>query len=291
MLECLQLEGNFMEALAFWRFGKGASLLLEVLHAGDGLTCAAWACMMRGKWPHMQSVSVGSGSLLVASYKFLSTPHCWSDLRKCVIWECRISAPIIAWIAQKWSHPLQTIDLTHCQIPGAAFQPFATADWRALKELHLRSASVDATAMSHLVRAKMSSLEILNLASNPGMNLAAFAELAQGDWPVMHSLILNGTRIDVHSTRELAKGRWRALQQLGLSACGIDVSCLRSLVSGQWPVLSDVDLSHNGLDSRSYKVLRGKSKQKLKLALNCFRPCCRFAAGHWPVLKYIDLTP
>ena len=46
MLECLQLEGNFMEALAFWRFGKGASLLLEVLHAGDGLTCAAWACVM-----------------------------------------------------------------------------------------------------------------------------------------------------------------------------------------------------------------------------------------------------
>ena len=55
-------------------------------------------------------------------------------------------------------------------------------------------------------------------------------------------------------------------------------------------MLSDVDMSHNGLDSHSYKVLRGKSKQKLKFALNCLKPCCRFAARHWPVLRYIDLT-
>ena len=74
----------------------------------------------------------------------------------------------------------------------------------------------------------------------------------------MHSLILNGICIDIHSTHVLAKVRWRALQQLGLSACGIDVSCLQSLqslVSGQWPMLSHVDLSHDGLDSQSYKVL------------------------------------
>ena len=82
-LKCLQLEGNFMEALAFWCLGKGAWPLLEVLHAGDGLTCAACACMMRGNWPHMQSVSVGSGSMSVASCRILNIPNCWSDLRKC----------------------------------------------------------------------------------------------------------------------------------------------------------------------------------------------------------------
>ena len=124
-LKCLQLEGDFMEALAFWRLGKGAWSLLEVLHAIDGLTCAAWACMMRGNWPHMQSVSVGSGSMSVSSCRMPNTPNCcWSDLKQCVTWESYISAPIIAWIARAWSHRLQTIDLTHCQIPGAAFRPF-----------------------------------------------------------------------------------------------------------------------------------------------------------------------
>ena len=83
-LKCLQLEGNFMEALAFWHLGKGVRPLLEVLRSGDGLTCAAWACMTRSNWPHMQSVSVGSGSMSVAPYKISSTRNCWPDLRKCV---------------------------------------------------------------------------------------------------------------------------------------------------------------------------------------------------------------
>ena len=156
-LKCLQLEENFMEALAFWRLGKGVGL--EVLHAGDGLTCAAWACMMRGNCPHMQSVSVGCGSMSVAPCKIPNIPNCWSDLRKCVIWESDISAPIIAWIAQAWAQRLQTKDLTFGQTPGAAFQPFAKADWRPSEELHLGSASVYTTAMSHLVTAKMPSLE------------------------------------------------------------------------------------------------------------------------------------
>ena len=70
-----------------------------------------------------------------------------------------------------------TLSNTRCCI--SAFCESRLETFRgAASEKH--NCTVYTTATSHLVRAKMPSLETLNLASNPGMNLAAFAELAKG---------------------------------------------------------------------------------------------------------------
>ena len=211
-----------------------------------------------------------------------------------------------AWTTAAWQAQLQALHLTGCSISASAFCLIGGGYWALLQELDLECTDVDAEVMYDLTAAEMPVLRILRLDRSRGMSVAAFAELATGDWPALKCLHLNHTllpgmdvnddnidpfRKTVDCIRQLILGRWPSLERLELSNCCISNEALRYLIVGQWPQLCYLDLCCNGLDWRSYATLKGESKQQIRRRVNILRPTKLLAGGYWPKLRCIDLSP
>ena len=289
-LKMLDISDNDLDAACISNLGSAAWPDLQNLQVGDLQGDATWGHLLNGSWTALRQLNVRIEAGDAAGVMPPSINDCFPDLHHLGIFSSNITSALAASVTANWQSRLQTLKLMGSNLSGSALEPIRRGTWAALQRLNLDLAHLDAGSMACLVQANMPALQYLSLFKVQGMDVAAFAELALGFWPFLAFLTLSGVHISADCMAELAKGEWHALFWLDLSSCGITHAALRYLVKGKWSSLQSLDLSCNGLNSRSYDLLRGKSKQRLSLGVNHLRPCKRFAAGHWPELDAIDLS-
>lgn len=314
-LERLDLHGNELDAQDMACLASGFWPNLSILNAGQLLEHAAWCNLMTAAWPGLQSLAFTAewppqitedceGALHL---HLLGPASSFPALSHCQIFQPVLCQFLVGGITNAWQGQLCTLQLTGCDITTAASYCISAGHWPVLQELDLQSTHVDAEVMFHLAKAKMPALRVLRLDNSTGLDPAAFAQLALGDWPILSCLTLNKVikpqeTLDsdddtsliwksINCLEQLIEGKWPGLERLELSCCFIVDEALLVLIHGNWPRLRHLDLSHNSIGTDGCVFLRGRSKQQLRLKVNVLQPSKQLAAGNWPDLSCVDLTP
>ena len=313
-LERLDLHGNDMDAQDMACLASGFWPHLTVLNAGHLLEHVAWRNLMTGAWPRLQALAV------TAEWPHNTAEDCegashlqvfgpgssFPSLSHCQVFQPLLCQFLVSGLASAWQGQLCTLQLTGCKINTAASFCISAGHWPVLQELDLQSAHVDAEVMFHLAKAKMPALKILRMDNSTGLDPAAVAQLALGDWPVLTCLTLNKaikpqdmpgpkhmslSHKCTNCIRQLIKGKWPRLERLELSGCVIVDKALLVLIHGNWPRLRHLDLSHNSIGTDGCTVLKETSKQQIRLKVNVLRSTNQLASGNWPDLSCVNLTP
>ena len=169
---------------------------------------------------------------------------CWPLLTELVLTGCGFSGTIAIEAAVAAGCRLEKLVLSDMELSREAAEAMAGAGWD-LRELDLsHNTFLEADELQPLLAARWPRLRVLLLKGNSELGDAGAAVLAQGDWPALERLEVDGSEMTPAGAAVLAAGRWPALRRLtvgtGSGPGGLwDVSVFQN---GAWPLLEKATL-------------------------------------------------
>ena len=190
-LELIDLRGNDLDGQDMANLSRGRWPSLATLNAGNLVEPAAWTHLLAGQWPQLKLLCLAATWPSARANKGVSQPGLHSvgpcsglpALQHCQIYQPHVDQSLAASVVSSWQASLCSLDLTKCNITGAALQAFCQAHWSCLTTLILSRTGVDAAGIGHLVRAKMPVLQHLQMGWCVGMDAEAFEQLSASRWP------------------------------------------------------------------------------------------------------------
>ena len=191
---------------------------------------------------------------------------------------------------------LTKLDLSRNKLGRAAIAKLAKADWPAVTGLNLIRNELDDHAAQLLAGIAWPKMVNVNLSHNCDLGPGAAAWLVQAQWPVLKSLDLEGTHIELASLlisnwpelelnlKDSFKAEpawnpsvcastsisWRNLTSLNLELHPLDPALVAHLNLQCWPRLERLRLAHNTCSSKAIE--------------DCV------LGGSWPLLTDLDLS-
>ena len=121
-----------------------------------------------------------------------------------------------------------------------------------MREVVLRSSSLDADGIAQLAAAHWPKLLSLDVSGN-NLDSAAVARLAHGSWPVLEDLDVSSNKLDTAAISGLVKGAWPCLTMLRLSGPTVSDPAAPGGLEGanHWLMLETLDLICSRISSNA----------------------------------------
>ena len=253
------------------------------------------ACLLRGNWSQLGMIILPDRG--ICYYRSSVSMRPGFELLGRIDLSCSIGHVDVAFLLKSSQHLTNTAYASN-QLAVKPLERLLQEDWSALTQL------------------KISYLK------SSAMAAPVIAMLSKGSWPLLTSIDLTGSILDVKSICHLIKGKWTALKHLDLTSTQLDTETVRQLVEGQWPALQRLRLSLNPLmdavtisqlakadcpllDDLSLEYMplgAAAARELVKLQLPCLRflglgsakmdiaAMSELSKADWPVLWYLNLS-
>ncbi len=314
----LQLEGTQLSAAVAAEIAKGDWPSLAGLcfwHAK--LTRAVLQELVAANWPALTRLTSFEMPVDMGILSLLSQGR-WPQLAELHLFNMRLRAHDMKeqeiQLVSAWSNVLTNISVKADleRISVSSYATSATLDWSSISELILAHQQIDtrmvtrllhtgvnrirslvlicvqldAAVILQLTKSECPRLQILTLSNmNSGLGSVAVSYLAQGKWPLLKRLDLNGNELEDRAVDELFKGEWPLLEELKLT-----FRSLHGKVIAKWLGLSS-DSVQEALRQPEQDVQVNKLEVKFSARNADMTPPPQHIRHVYPCLATVTLYP
>ncbi len=217
----------------------------------------------------------------------------WLQMKTIAMIDSEADLPVLAWLLQSWGPTIVSLNLSESQLGPEDFDLLSKAKFPALSTLILSYTGMHGDGMSILAEGSWPALTHLELDGNRKFGETGFLALISAHLPKLISLSLSCISISEFSAAQLAQGKWPQLKTIVASSCCLSTHKVLDILDGNWQNLELLDVSSNStlsksLDTEAISLYLGFARNYLMHGLNRLtdpRP-----AGSLPHLQVIDLS-
>ena len=223
-------------------------------------------------WPRLKHLNLSSNDKIDDEALQILTQGNWPFLEILDLEMTKITANGLLNLILKnnWPH----LNEIKCRFDKKFGQSLLQRNWPLLEKLNFFLTDVTPNEIDTIVNNyDWPKLKDLNLSHNREIGERGFRTLAQGEWPFLEILNLEGTEITTVGLEAIVKkANWPQLKELNLSQNSkIDDEGFCLLAKGNWPFLESLDLEETTITTVGLEAIVKKAK--------------------WPQLKYLNITP
>lgn len=151
------------------------------------------------------------------------------------------------------------------QTPYSSYAPSATSQWSSLIALNLTFQQVDTQMMTNFLHTGVNQLQIL-VFNCVQLDAAVILQLTQSECRRLRSLALSYNGLGSMAVSYLAQGKWPLLWKVSLE--GNEDTVLDELFKGDWPLIEKLKLTVRSLRGKAITRWLGLSSNGVQEALN-----------------------
>ncbi len=266
--------------------------LLKALSIGAGVHISIFQSLRKADWPKALSIEEADIAETDVDDKTSMTVKWPLPMKTIAMIDSEVDLPLLAWLLQPWGSTIVSLNLSESQLGSEAFDLLSKAKFPALSTLILSHTGMHGHNMSILAEGSWPALTHLELDGNRKFGETGFLALISAHLPKLISLSLNGISISDFSSAQLAQGKWPQLKTIMASSCCLSTQGILDILDGNWQNLEFLDVSRNPLaaflDIDAISVYLGFAEGFLKRGLN--RLTGSSPVGNLTHLQVIDLS-
>jgi len=269
--------------------------LLKSLSIGAGVHIGISQSLKKTDLPKLQALGVEDAGIAETDVddKRSVTVNSSLQMKTIVMIDSEVDLPLLAWLLLPWGSTIVSLNLSRSQLGSEAFDLLSKAKFPALSTLILSYTGMHGDSMSILADGSWPALTHFELDGNRKFGETGFLALISAHLPKLISRSLSCISISEFSAAQLAQGKWPQLKTIVASSCCLSTHKVLDILDGNWQNLEVLDVSRNSafpksLDTVAISLYLGFARNYLMHGLN--RLTDSRPVGSLPHLQVIDLS-